>query len=203
METLVKWLGICLIAVAVAILTFPRTHPAPQLDLVSNLFPGLRGNEDLTAWVVESNRDAAPETFSRPSVESRRSVANRNRNPLNIKLGWNTRRYVEIGLATVSAIIPQDGGRFLKFASPETGFKAAVGLLSAPGYDDLRLDRALRRWSNNGYGAEILVGGRFDAEQRVPNFGRDDLKTLLNAMAAAEGYRSATIAAEIEKALTP
>jgi len=38
--------------------------------------------------------------------------------------------------------------------------------------------------------------------QVVPYFGRDDFRILLNAMAAAEGYKSSTIADEIKKALS-
>ena len=203
-----KWLGICPIVLALlrtgVILTVPRTDPAPPLELVK-LFPGPVGSADLTAWVLETNVPtvSVPARFSNSNAGSRLSVANRNSNPLNVKLGSHTRRYVDVGLATISDIIPTDGGRFLKFESPETGFKAAVELLIAQAYDDLRLDRALRRWSNNGYGAEILAGPRRHADKPVPDLGRDDLKTLLNAMAAAEGYKSATIADEIDKALTP
>ena len=186
----------------VSVLTFPIGNPAAHLELGRPSGPF--ESADLTAWVLEPLAPTAPAS-ARPSqsnIRSRRSVANRNSNPLNIKLGPQTRRYVDIGVATISDILPTDGGRFLKFDSPETGFKAAVELLMAPGYDDLTLDRALRRWSNHGYGIEIFAGPRLDAETPVPDFGRDDLKTLLNAMAAAEGYKSATIAHEIERALT-
>jgi hypothetical protein len=175
------------------------THPAPQLEIVK-IFPGPLGIEDLSTWVLETTIEPTPSSFS--SAESRRSVANRNSNPLNMKLGRETGRYVDIGLATISDIIPKDGGRFLKFNSPEMGFRAAIELLSTPRYRDLILDRALRRWSNNGFGAEILAGTRLDAQMPVPYFGRDDFRILLNAMAAAEGYKSSTIADEIKKALS-
>jgi hypothetical protein len=110
---------------------------------------------------------------------------------------------VVVGQATISDIIPMDGGQFLKFNSPETGFRAAVELLTTPRYDDLELDRALRRWSNNGFGAEILAGTQLDAPKPVPYSGQNDLEILLNAMAAAEGYKSSMIADEIKKALKP
>jgi hypothetical protein len=131
------------------------------------------------------------------------SAANRNSNPLNIKLGSKTRGYVKAGLATVSEIIPRDGGRFLRFGSPEAGFRAAVNLLRAAPYDDLAVDAALRRWSNNGYGAEIVEGTRLNSRTRVPFLGRHDLRILLTAMAAAEGYRSTRLLAEIDGALVP
>ena len=181
-------------------LSFPATNPAPQLEIVK-FFPGPVRSEDLSAWVLETHSEPAPALFSGSSTRTWRSVAGRNGNPLNMKLGSGTRQYVDIGVATISDILPKDGGRFLKFDSPETGFRAAVELLSTPPYDDLDLDRALRRWSNSGYAAEILAGTRLDAHTPVAYLGRDDLKTLLNAMAAAEGYQSSTIADEINTAL--
>ena len=129
------------------------------------------------------------------------SVANRNNNPLNVKLGARTQWYVEAGVARPSDIIPRDGGRFLKFDSPEAGFRAAADLLTARLLEDGGLDRALRRWSNNGYGAEIVAGTSFEARRGASGVGRDDLRILLNAMAAAEGYRSAALANEVERAL--
>ncbi len=120
-----------------------------------------------------------------------------------VRRSWasQTRRYVDVGLATISDIVPADGGRFLKFRSSETGFRAAADLLSTPGYGKLRIDRALRRWSNNGYGAEILAGTPLDAGTAVPSLRPGDLRVLLEAMAAAEGYRSSATAAEIRRAL--
>jgi hypothetical protein len=132
---------------------------------------------------------------------SGRSVANRNLNPLNIKYGGRTRRYVEGGLAAISDIVPADGGRFLRFESAVDGFRAAADLLGTKRYLDLQLDEALRTWTNNGYGAEILDGTSLDGRTPVPSLGRDDLSILLNVMATAEGYRSAAIAEEITKAL--
>lgn len=199
MEILVKWLGVWVMFFALA--QAGKAVWAPQLEIVEGA-PGPVGSEELSAWVLET-RNEAPAPFFSSSVGSWRSVADRNSNPLNMKLGSGTRRYVDIGLATISDIIPKDGGRFLKFDSPETGFRAAVELLSTPPYDDLKLDRALRRWSNSGYAAEILAGTQLDAQTPVPCLGRDDLQVLLSAMAAAEGYKSSTIADEIRKALRP
>ena len=207
MEILVKWLGVSVIVFALAHggkavrLAFPATNPAPSLEIVK-FFPGPVRSEDLSAWVLEPQSEPVPAPFSRASTGSWRSVADRNSNPLNIKLGSGTRRYVDAGVATISDIMPTDGGRFLKFDSPETGFRAAVELLSTPPYDDLELDRALRRWSHSGYAAEILAGTQLDSQRPVAYLGRDDLRILLNAMAAAEGYKSSTIADEIRKALS-
>ncbi len=128
------------------------------------------------------------------------SVASRNRNPLNIKYGALTRKYVEQGLASISRIIPRDGGRFLKFQSATGGFRAAVDLLTSPLYTSLGLDDALKRWSNNGYGAEI-VGKRIDASASAATLEQEHLTHLLRSMAAAEGYRSTQLSSEIATAL--
>ena len=207
MEVLLKWVGVWLIAFTLPQagkalrLSFPATDPAPPLEIVK-FSPGPVRSEDLSAWVLETHNEPTPTFFSGSSTRTWRSVAGRNSNPLNIKLGSATRRYVNTGVATISDILPKDGGRFLKFDSPETGFRAAVELLRTPPYDDLEVDQALRRWSNNGYAAEILAGTRLEAQKPVPYLGRDDLRILLNAMAVAEGYKSSTISAEIEKALS-
>ncbi len=213
----VKALAVCVLVVTLTLfgravrLAFPTLDAAPQIDGTDAFLGSLR-SDDLYAWYLERNYSLTiPSSmlFRSPSApgpvsgssNDRRSVANRNSNPLNIKFGSETRWYVEIGLATISEIVPRDGGRFLRFDSPETGLSAAVALLSTPGYKDLEVDQALRKWSNNGYGAEILVGTPFDAQKLVSHLGADDLKFLLAAMAAAEGYQSSTIKSEIEKAL--
>ena len=218
MEILVKWLGAGVVAFALAqagramCLAVPGADRVPTIEFATLSVDSV-GTGDLSAWVLETNakpRNDSEPTAAAPSARARfsgssagswGSVANRNANPLNIKLGSGTRRYVETGLATISEIIPNDGGRFLKFDSPATGFRVAVELLSTPPYHNLGLDRALRRWSNNGYGAEILEGSHIDAHEPVPYLGLDDLEILLNAMVAAEGYKSSTIADEIKSAV--
>lgn len=137
-----------------------------------------------------------------PALDTTRaSVANRNNNPLNIKFGFVTRAHVDTGRATLSAITPLDGGRFLRFRSPEAGFRAGLDLLLSDHYAELPLDDVVRRWTNNGAGASILAGTRLDAQSSVGDLGAEDLKHLLKAMATAEGYRSRTVTDEISRAL--
>lgn len=165
----------------------------------------------MAAWVLEP-KNPPPPVITIPPLPSRwtikgavslnlPSVANRNLNPLNLKWGAKTRRYVDLGLASISDIIPADGGRFLKFDDAETGFRAAAELLHS--YGDLELDGALRKWSNAGYGGGILAGTALDAKTPIADLRRGDLTVVLHAMAAAEGYRSPTIVDEISKALKP
>lgn len=141
--------------------------------------------------------DAARRMWGQPVVPA----PNRNANPLNIKVGGQTRQYLRRGTARISAIEPLDGGRFLAFDTPTAGFTAGLELLTGTMYRDLAIDQALRRWSNQGYGGEILAGTRLDARTRVRQLTRSDFGVLLGAMAQAEGYRSPTMRQEIDTAL--
>jgi len=85
---------------------------------------------------------------------------NRNNNPLNITLGSKTKHWVDEGLATLDPVPPTDNptGRFLKFKDAETGLRAAEELIRSDVYSGLDLNSALKKWSNGGYGAEIVSG---------------------------------------------
>lgn len=210
-----KWPAMVILVLMVASVAWAaRSAYGPDAMAPGARVEGLDGRaapEALQAWVVQTHNPPVQAyvraTRARWAVRSAwsprpgHSVANRNSNPLNIKLGQLTRHYVERGDATVSAVSPLDGGRFLKFDAPETGFRAALDLLRSHHYGDLNLAGVFRRWSNNGFGTEILAGTRLGGRTPLRNLGARELTQLLGAMAAAEGYRSSTIAAEIAKAL--
>ncbi|MGQ0736789.1 MAG: hypothetical protein ACT4QD_24440 [Acidobacteriota bacterium] len=163
----------------------------------------------LAVWVLQPTNPALTSEPDAPPASRRverslprgSSVANRNRNPLNMKLGQGTRPYVEAGHATLSDVMPRDGGRFLRFRSSETGFRAAVRLLKGPHYDGLNLDAVVRRWTNHGADASILAGTRLNPRWTIRHLDRRGFGELLHAMAVAEGYRSSRIGAEIASAL--
>lgn len=168
--------------------------------------------DDVSAWYFEHDDSLViPDSLLATPLSTPRfvfrmsagwpSVANRNSNPLNVKLGRDTQHHVAAGTASVSDIVPLDGGRFLKFASAEYGFRAARALLTGPGYGTLELDQALRRWSNNGYGAEIVATSGLGSQTLLSNLSREQLGTLLAAMATAEGYRSARLKEEVAGSL--
>ncbi len=110
------------------------------------------------------------------------SIASTHNNPLNIKVGTSTQAYIDNGAATVGQA-GQDGGNFLKFNSAEEGLAAATALLFSPVYNNLTVDQAMKKWSNNGYGGEItpdLKGKTIN--ELVP----DEQKRLISAMARRE-----------------
>lgn len=174
--------------------------------------PGVTGVDQVGAWIRDGFTPGVvpPVALVDLATLARRrglssaptaTVANRNHNPLNIKYGLVTRGYVEAGRATLSPISPLDGGQFLRFDSPSTGFRAAADLLRARPYEGRPLADVFRRWSNNGFGAEILDGTPLHGGLTVADLTVDELALVLGAMASAEGYRSPRIAAEIATAL--
>jgi hypothetical protein len=205
--------ALALVLLALSIAGAGALHaPEGPVPLVPLIPRNLERSEDVVAWFVERDDSvvipdsvlAIPLSGGPPAADAalgRPSAANRNSNPLNIKLGSDTRWHVSAGEASISEILPLDGGRFLRFASAEAGFRAAVALLGAPRYRHLDVERALRRWSNNAYGAEIVSAGGIDGRAVLTALGAAELKALLAAMAAVEGYQSPTLAREIEKAL--
>lgn len=77
-------------------------------------------------------------------------VGMRNLNPGNIKYGKFAEKY-----GAVPGTKATDGGVFATFPSIEVGLRAHRDLLKGSGYTSLTVDKAMRRWSNNGYGGEI------------------------------------------------
>lgn len=109
--------------------------------------------------------------------------AQRNNNPLNIKMGGYTANAP--GITGIDQIAASDGGNFLIFNSPEAGFNAAKMLLKSDLYSTLTVDQALRKWSGSGYGGTIVPS----YSHRIVNSLTDsELDYILNRMATAEGY---------------
>lgn len=107
----------------------------------------------------------------------------RNNNPLNIKASKTTSQYP--GVAGLDPKPASDGGQFLVFNSPEAGFNAAKRLITSGGYTNLTVDQALRRWSNNGYGGEIVPQYR---GKPIKQLTQQELNNLIKTMAHREGY---------------
>ena len=129
---------------------------------------------------------AQPPSASVPSTEAPagKTVAERHNNPLNIKLGPLTQKYVDQGLAAPGDAAT-DGGRFLRFTSPEAGAQAARELLKEPVYANKTVHDALQLWSNRGYGGEI-VRGQVDPRTRVADLTPEQQTTMLQRMAEKE-----------------
>ena len=82
----------------------------------------------------------------------------------------------------------QDGGKFIKFKDPQVGERAGLELLQGPGYRDLTVDAAMKRWSNNGYGAEIVKD--IPPETKIKDLSAAQMRPLMAAMREREGWNA-------------
>lgn len=108
------------------------------------------------------------------------TIAFRTNNPLNIKFSPTMAGFG----ATDSGIAGQDGGTFSAFGSPEEGLEAAVKLLKSGTYSNLSVDQAMKKWSNNGYGAEVSPSAASDT--KISQLDDDQLMRLVSDMAKRE-----------------
>lgn len=106
-----------------------------------------------------------------------------NNNPLNIKASTFTKSFP--GVIGLDGKPASDGGQFLVFQSPQDGFNAAVRLLGSSGYKNLTVDQALRRWSNNGYGGEIVP---HYAGATIAQLSPAQIQAIIKTMAQREGF---------------
>lgn len=113
------------------------------------------------------------------------TIASQTNNPLNIKYVPNN----DLG-AQDSGIVAKDGGTFAAFASPEDGLNAAIKLLQSDAYSNLTIDQAMKKWSNNGYGAD--VSPTLNPNQKVGSLSDSQLTQLVNDMAKRESGASIT-----------
>lgn len=147
-----------------------------QIEDFRSHYPGANAYEILEGIGVEvsdGNEVAMGGAGNRPQ---------RNKNPLNIKASPTTLSYA--GVTGKDPKPASDGGEFLTFATPEDGLAAAKRLISSSGYSDLGIDAALRRWSGNGYGAEIAPEFR---GKKIKDLTPAQLDQLIRAMATREG----------------
>jgi hypothetical protein len=110
------------------------------------------------------------------------SASWRNNNPLNIKISPFSKQY-----GAFEGSPATDGGKFAAFPDEATGLKAARDLLRNPNYTKLSLDAAMKRWSGNGYGADVAP-----PQLRNKNLSQmtdSELTELINAMRKREGWK--------------
>jgi hypothetical protein len=149
-----------------------QTEKLTPEDVVQVLYPELKPAVDSQPEMDLGNQTS----LNRPT---------RNNNPLNIKASEVTRTYP--GVAGVDKSPASDGGNFLIFKSPEDGFKAAERLITSRNYKNLSVDAALKRWSNSGYGGEIVPELKGKTIAQLTN---KELDKLIRTMARREGYNA-------------
>ena len=117
----------------------------------------------------------------------------RNNNPGNIKvpvggLEVARARYNDPNIS-IDPNPASDGGHFLKFSSVEKG-KAAIPKLLKTTSSNLSVNDALRKWSNNAYGDEIVPALK---GKTIGSLNESELTSLQNAMQNREGWKPAAI----------
>lgn len=134
-------------------------------------------NWDEMIQVLEGRVEQLP-TQNRPQ---------RNKNPMNIKYGNATKHWVTDGKATIEGRAAADGGHFLVFNSLEDGIAAAAELLFDSGiYTNLTVDKAMQKWSGNGYSGEDIVPGL--AQLKISELNDEEKATVLEEMMTREGF---------------
>lgn len=99
-----------------------------------------------------------------------------NNNPYNVK--FNNQAGASKGTTAT------DGGNFASFKSAAEGEKAARDLLFGQAYKNMTVDAAMKKWSNNGYGGEILPTAK---GKKISELTITERENLLKAMKKAEG----------------
>lgn len=106
------------------------------------------------------------------------STASMN-NPFNMKVGPATQQYISNGDASVGRAAT-DGGNFLTFKDRNSAINAAKSLLFSSGtYKGLSVDQALKKWSNNGYGGNVVPAL---SSKSLDTLSPDEQTQVLNAM---------------------
>lgn len=147
-----------------------------KIDNLNNAaFEGVERTRTSTTEPVESTKSLSapftnPYSFSGTSTKGV-TAAERNNNPFNIKFGNFAQQYGAIKENKAAL----DGGSFAKFPNVEAGMTAAKGLLLGKNYRNLTVDAAMRRWSNNGYGGDVLPEV---ANKKVADLSTEELDTL-------------------------
>lgn len=92
---------------------------------------------------------------------------------------------VKLGM-TDSGIKASDGGTFALPPSIEAGNQAQKQLFTSSTYSGLTLNDALKKWSTNGYGSEIVKG--IPATTKVKDLTPAQVDQIMTAQKAREGY---------------
>jgi hypothetical protein len=126
---------------------------------------------------------SAPATAQSDSDDNDPSQLSNLNNPLNIKFSG----FVAERGGKDSGVAARDGGTFAEFVSPEEGLRVGKELLKSETYRDLDINPALRKWSNSGYGGEIVAGSELNANRKVGDLSPAELDQLVALMQSREG----------------
>jgi len=137
------------------------------------------------------------------------SVSWRNNNPGNIKFSYKNgqmsglaKRLLESGVPITQGSPAADGGSFINFPDKKTGVQAMKDLITGNTYANLTLDQALKKWSNNGYGAEIIPDIGSKTTMNILAQHPELLNDVVNQMIKREGWAEGQVVGEEQQPLT-
>lgn len=84
-----------------------------------------------------------------------------------------------------SGVGASDGGTFLASQGIEGDRAIAQKLLTSGIYSNLTVDQALKKWSNQGYGAEAVTG--VDPQAKIRDLPQNQIDAVLNGIMKREG----------------
>jgi len=111
----------------------------------------------------------------------------RNNNPGNIEYGE---------FAISQGAIGTDG-RFAIFPSEEAGTRAMKALLKTSAYQGKTIDDAMKLWSGNGYGADVLDGLPFSSTATLSQLTDSQLNAIMEKMKKREGWQEGTYTTKV------
>lgn len=156
-------------------------NPGMSFENNKGLFEWLFGEEPIETHTISDIYDSQYSNSNNENVSFigntsgteilKGDIASSHLNPGNIKYGKFASKYgAQPGRAA------KDGGVFAKFPSVQAGLQAQKDLLTSGSYANLTVADAMRRWSNNGYGADLFPQ---IANKRMNELTPDELNQLV------------------------
>lgn len=119
----------------------------------------------------------------------------RNNNPGNIKYSYGNgnisgfaQQLMNAGIEIQQGSAATDGGSFITFPTLEAGMEGQRMLLQQQ-YSNLTVDAAMRKWSNNGYGGDIVPFGN----KKTGQLNDAEFTQLIQAQIKREGFKEGKI----------
>jgi len=128
--------------------------------------------------------------YSRIGFKQGGSLSWRSNNPGNIKFGDFTKKY-----GATQGPQASDGGYYSIFPDEETGRQAMKDLLLSSRYQKLTVEKAMRLWSNNAYGAEVF--NKDYATMPLSTVTSQMIDKLVDGMIKREGWKEGTAVTQI------
>ncbi len=91
-----------------------------------------------------------------------------------------------------SGVKSSDGGTFLSSQGEAKDTEIAKNLLTSDIYKNLSVDEALKKWSNNGYGADAVPG--IDKNAKIGSLSDSQINQVLQGIKTREGVSTTPIA---------